>query len=60
MKVVKNWQLISEKTEFAVNELNKGRCARSGYVFGKMIKEIMNSDASLSDALSVSADVAYK
>lgn len=59
MKVVKNWDKISKASEFAVKELSQGRCARAGYVFGKLIREIMQTEASLTDAISVGADVTY-
>lgn len=60
LKVIQNWDNIIEKSEIAMRELNQGRCARSGYVFGKLIREIMMSDASLSSVLGLSADLASK
>jgi hypothetical protein len=60
LKVVKNWDQISKSSEFATNELAHGRCARAGYVFGKLIKQIMETEASLTDALGVGADVTYQ
>lgn len=60
LKVVKNWDKISKSSETAIIELSQGRCARAGYVFGKLIREIMLTEASLTDAISVGADVTYK
>ena len=32
----------------ALLEINSGKCARGGYVFGKLMKDVFESDASLS------------
>jgi hypothetical protein len=41
-------------------ELDQGKCARCGYVFGKMIREIMLSDARLADAVGITYDAAVE
>lgn len=56
LKVIQNWADIQDRTALALNELDQGKCARCGYVFGKLIREIMMSDASLSSALGMGVD----
>lgn len=56
LKVVKNFDQISEASTAAIKEYQQGRCARAGYIFGKLIRKIMQDDASLTDVLGVGAE----
>jgi len=58
LKVVQNMDLIQKQTQSAVNELNNGKCARAGYVMGKLIRQILLTDASVSQALGISVQKA--
>ena len=45
---VDNWNEVSGQTERALQEIEKGKCARGGFLFGKIMKTVVDSDATLS------------
>lgn len=46
-----NWASIADQSDKAMAELGKGKCARCGYSYGKLMKELIESDESLMAAV---------
>ena len=42
-----DWREVNEEITKALDEFHKGKCARSGFVFGKILRKIIESDSSL-------------
>ena len=42
-----NWSDVKAKGEKALGELSRGNCARCGYIFGKILRQIVDLDESL-------------
>ena len=42
-----DWKEVNEEITKALEEFHKGKCARSGFVFGKILRKIIESDSSL-------------
>merc|ERR1712038_1317553 len=42
-----NWSEVRSKGEKALGELERGNCARCGNIFGKILRQIVDSDESL-------------
>ena len=42
-----NWREVNVEINKAIGELDRGKCARAGFVFGKILRKVIESDASL-------------
>ena len=47
LKAFTNWSEVRENTQKAIAECDNGKCARCGFIFGKLLKIVLESDASL-------------
>ena len=44
LKAVQNWSTIEEDSKRAIDELSQSHCARSGYIYGKTMKKVMDTE----------------
>ncbi len=58
LKVVKKLPRINEETERASKYWKIDKCAQSGYILGKLILEVQESEASTVEVLGLGADAA--
>ena len=42
-----DWKEVNQDITKALEEFHQGKCARSGFVFGKILRTIIESDSSL-------------
>lgn len=46
---------MEPEADWAIKELNAGRCARSGFLIGKIMRKVFEDDATLSQVLYTGA-----
>ena len=44
LKALQNWSTIEADSNKAIEELSQVHCARTGYIYGKLMKKIMDTE----------------
>ena len=47
LKVAQSWSYITERTQISVQHVREGQCANAGNLFGKLIRDVIGQEASL-------------